>query len=72
MKNIILKLSLIVALGFSYSFSSTGNNNIISNEVNIENSTCKHGQCNATAQSTGNRCKHCVSNSGDSYCWQHK
>ena len=33
--------------------------------------TCNYGQCNATAKSTGNRCKHCVSNSGDLYCWQH-
>lgn len=33
---------------------------------------CKYGQCNAKAKSTGNRCKHCVSNSGDLNCWQHK
>ena len=33
---------------------------------------CQHGQCKATAKSTGNRCKHCVSNSGDQYCYQHK
>jgi len=33
---------------------------------------CKYGQCYATAKSTGNRCLHCVSKSGDSYCWQHK
>lgn len=32
---------------------------------------CYYGQCYATAKSTGNRCKHCVSNEGDSYCWQH-
>jgi hypothetical protein len=32
---------------------------------------CKYGQCNATAKSTGERCKHCVSESGDLYCWQH-
>lgn len=33
---------------------------------------CKYDQCHATAKSTGNRCKHCVSNAGDLYCWQHK
>jgi hypothetical protein len=33
--------------------------------------TCKYGQCQATAKSTGEQCLHCVSNSGDLYCWQH-
>lgn len=33
---------------------------------------CKYAQCKATAKSTGKRCKHCVSNEGDEYCWQHK
>ena len=33
---------------------------------------CKYGQCKATAASTGNQCKHCVSSSSDSYCYQHK
>lgn len=33
---------------------------------------CKYDQCHATAKSTGKRCKHCVSNKGDLYCWQHK
>ena len=37
-----------------------------------ESSACKHGQCHATAASTGYRCLHCVSNAGNSYCWQHK
>jgi len=32
---------------------------------------CRYGQCHATAKSTGRRCKHCVSNPGDYYCWQH-
>lgn len=32
---------------------------------------CKYGQCHAIAKSTKLRCKHCVSNSGDRYCWQH-
>lgn len=38
----------------------------------IESTACKHGQCYATAVSTGRRCLHCVSNAGDSYCWQHR
>jgi hypothetical protein len=42
------------------------------NSEQIENAVCKHGQCHATAASTGKRCLHCVSNSGDSYCWQHR
>lgn len=41
-------------------------------EINIENIECKYRQCNATAKSTGNRCKHCVSSNDDYQCWQHK
>ena len=37
----------------------------------VESIECKYGQCNAIAESTGQRCKHCVSNQGDLYCWQH-
>jgi hypothetical protein len=33
---------------------------------------CKFGQCQATAKSTGKQCKHCVSKSGDKFCFQHK
>jgi hypothetical protein len=40
-------------------------------ESEISALDCTFGQCNAIAASTGNRCLHCVSNSGDSYCWQH-
>lgn len=71
MKKIIFGIYLFVALGVSYSFSSPESNNLFSNEVSIENYDCKYGQCQATAKSTGNRCKHCVSKKGDSYCWQH-
>ena len=42
------------------------------NTTVTENVACKYGQCEATAQSTGEQCKHCVSNKGDKYCWQHK
>lgn len=33
---------------------------------------CHYGQCQAIAKSTGVQCKHCVSERGDLYCWQHK
>lgn len=32
---------------------------------------CHFGQCNATAKSTGRRCRTCVSIYGDTYCWHH-
>ena len=38
----------------------------------VENVECKIRQCNATAKSTGKRCKHCVSNDSDYQCYQHK
>lgn len=38
----------------------------------IDTADCKYGQCLATAKSTKKQCKHCVSNRGDDYCWQHK
>jgi hypothetical protein len=34
-------------------------------------SNCQYGQCQATAQSTGERCKKCVSNPGDTKCHLH-
>ncbi len=33
---------------------------------------CRYGQCQAIAKSTGQQCKHCVSNPGDAFCWEHK
>ena len=32
---------------------------------------CHYSQCLAIAKSTGERCRHCVSNKGDEFCWQH-
>lgn len=46
-------------------------NPITISETNAKND-CTYGQCSATAKSTGERCRHCVSNSGDIYCWEHK
>jgi hypothetical protein len=37
----------------------------------VESYNCQYGQCQAIAKSTGQRCKHCVSNPGDAFCWQH-
>jgi len=41
------------------------------NTAQTQNVICDYGQCQATAKSTGNQCLRCVSNSGDTYCWQH-
>ena len=72
MKKLIIGTSIFLALGISYAFTSSESINLNSNQVIFENHACTYGQCYATAQSTGNRCKRCVSNQGDFYCWQHK
>lgn len=73
MKKIISLITLIIVIAFSYTISNSNSIGFHS-ETNtlIEELACKHGQCHATAISTGNRCKHCVSNEGDKFCWQHK
>lgn len=65
------KLLLIVALPL---LLSAGVNQIkqVDFELSKETVECKYRQCNATAKSTGKRCKHCVSKSSDYQCWQHK
>jgi hypothetical protein len=69
MKQFILAFLLLSLLSVSSSFTASrvGNGKAETTFV-----TCKHGQCQATAKSTKKRCKHCVSQSGDKYCWQHK
>lgn len=73
MKKLIL---LILTLGlFSFSTLSlekTETKTSVKKTERTVNSDCKYGQCEATAKSTGKRCLHCVSEKGDSYCWQHK
>ncbi|AFM04119.1 hypothetical protein Fleli_1711 [Bernardetia litoralis DSM 6794] len=65
----VLLLS-ITLMGFSVDSTTTlYQKNAVHQQ--IDEDACKYGQCKATAASTGNRCKHCVSNSGDSYCYQH-
>lgn len=51
---------------------SFNNSNEIVHKNQDHPTDCRYGQCYATAASTGNRCLHCVSNAGDSYCYQHK
>ena len=73
MKKLILKISVVTVLvisSFTYLNASSQLNTLsqVSKDENIE---CKYGQCQATAKSTGKRCRHCVSNTGDITCWQH-
>jgi hypothetical protein len=69
MKNLLLALLL---LGSTFSIAKT--NKVSRIEINTNKNTieCRFGQCQATAKSTGQQCKHCVSNSGDKFCYQHK
>ena len=61
-------LSLIIA---SSLLSFTPNEIAIKEKAKFSQN-CKNGQCQATAKSTGKQCKHCVSNAGDKFCYQHK
>ena len=66
------KIILIAIFSFvTMSFISVEDVNTIK-ETKIENVKCKFRQCNATAKSTGKRCKHCVSKKEDYQCYQHK
>lgn len=70
MKKILLPLLFASAL---ISFKPISNVNSTPKTNKVENkAACNYGQCQATAKSTGNQCKHCVSKSGDRYCFQHK
>ena len=70
-KKVLIGSFLICTSVMMYSFSTT--KEISNSNLHQEQPTdCRYGQCGATAASTGNRCLHCVSNAGDSYCYQHK
>ena len=69
MKKVFLLLVALSLLSFTSNFRNNPSEKLSTINESVE---CKFGQCYATAKSTGNRCKHCVSNSGDQYCWQHK
>jgi hypothetical protein len=70
--------TLFVALGLAFSFlsfTSFENKESLSTVSSLADkisADCRYGQCQATAKSTGKQCKHCVSNSGDKFCFQHK
>ena len=67
-----MKKFLLLALSVGlFGFTSISTTVAHYNPTITETVDCKYGQCRATAKSTGNQCKHCVSNSGDSYCFQH-
>ncbi len=64
------KITLIFGVSlFMLSTYSIDKNVSIEKELTYE---YKYRQCNATAKSTGNRCKRCVSKSTDYQCYQHK
>jgi hypothetical protein len=67
---------ILIAFLISFSFLSfTTFENLDSGKTisaEIIKQDCKNGQCQATAKSTGKQCKHCVSNAGDKFCYQHK
>jgi hypothetical protein len=69
MKSIVFLLGIVSLLSFTSIGASQSNENKIATYSFVE---CKYSQCKATAKSTGKQCKHCVSNDGDSNCWQHK
>jgi hypothetical protein len=72
MKKIFIRFLFIVFLSINFSFININSSKTEAKELAIEFVECKHGQCEATAKSTKKRCKHCVSDEGDKYCWQHK
>ena len=74
MKNLIksIFLTAVIATTITAGYSFTANQIVHPQELEESNTLkCKHGQCHAIAKSTSVRCKHCVSNEGDRFCWQH-
>jgi len=74
MKKSLLSLLLVVGLlsfNTPTSFEQTIQKPTTETSNKTEDYDCRYGQCKAIAKSTGQQCKHCVSNAGDSYCWQH-
>ena len=70
MKKILFALLLATSL---ISFKPITKTSLASHNVKTEKAlVCKYGQCQATAKSTGQQCKHCVSKEGDKFCFQHK
>ncbi len=67
-------LFTVLLLGTTLSSTFIEARNTSKNSVSVKNNLieCRYGQCQATAKSTGKQCKHCVSNGGDKFCYQHK
>ena len=76
MKNVFKTLGaalLLTLVSFSVFSTDTNSVNLSTEKIQEDISLgCKYDQCHATAKSTGKRCRHCVSNQGDLYCWQHR
>lgn len=68
MKSIVFIVGIASLLSFTSIDTSKNNKSQLYSYSFLD---CKYSQCQTTAKSTGNQCKHCVSNKGDSYCWQH-
>ena len=75
MKKILL-LSIITAGLFSFTtIKDVKHHKATKSITNVSDNNqldCTYGQCQAIAKSTEKQCQHCVSNSGDLYCWQHR
>jgi hypothetical protein len=69
-----MKKILLAVLLLGTTFTVTEARNTSKHSVSFKNNLieCRYSQCQATAKSTGKQCRHCVSNSGDKFCYQHK
>jgi hypothetical protein len=67
MKSFILGLGILSLL----SFTGIDNKKLEVQQTTFNSVECKYSQCKAIDKSTEKQCKHCVSNDGDSFCYQH-
>jgi hypothetical protein len=67
-----LFIAFVLLLGLASLQATDSKSSITTSENSTEVKACNYGQCKAIAKSTGQQCKHCVSKSGDRYCWQHR
>lgn len=73
MKKFVLLILMLGLFSFTpMSFDKSETRTSVKKSEKVVSSDCRFGQCQATAKSTGKQCKHCVSEKGDLYCWQHK
>lgn len=69
MKNLLLGVLILVSIGTFGAGSSRIKTEVVKKVASVVQ--CRFGQCQATAKSTGRQCLHCVSKSGDKFCYQH-